>query len=92
MTDIEGLTKNLTQIVGNLMAMIEKGNSDSLLPNGQGIKRTNEMTYHDFLESVLKNRAPLPVIAIKQSYRLQEDLELLYALSTTKEISGKTFE
>lgn len=92
MTDIDSLTKNLTQIVGSLMHMIEKGGSDALLPAGQGIKRTNDMTYHDFLENVLKNRAPLPVIAKKQSYRLQEDIEILYYLSSHTTISGKTFD
>lgn len=49
MADIDSLTKNLTQIVGNLMSMIEKGGTDSLLPTGQGITKTNDMTYHDFL-------------------------------------------
>jgi hypothetical protein len=50
------------------------------------------MTYHDFLEKVLKGRSPLPVLAKKQGYRLQEDLELLYALSTYSQITVKTFE
>jgi hypothetical protein len=74
MADIDALTKNLTQIVGNLMTMIEKSNSESLIPSVQTIKKTSDMTYHDFLEKVLKNRAPLPVPPKKQSYRLQEDL------------------
>jgi len=50
------------------------------------------MTYHDFLEKVLRNKAPLPVLAKKQAYRLQEDLELLLALSSYAQITVKTFE
>lgn len=65
MTDIDALTKNLTQIVGNLMTMIEKSNAESLIPANQNVKKTPEMTYHDFLEKVLKNRSPLPVLAKK---------------------------
>lgn len=91
MTDIDALTKNLTQIVGNLMTMIEKSNTDSLIPASQAIKKTADMTYHDFLEKVLKNKIPLPVPAKKQSYRLQEDLELLLALSNYGQINVKTF-
>lgn len=49
------------------------------------------MTYHDFLERVLKNRQPLAVTGKKQAYGLQEDLELLYALSTYSTITTKTF-
>lgn len=71
MSDIDTLTKNLTQIVGNLMTMIEKSNTESLIPPSPTIKKTSDMTYHDFLEKVLKTRQPLPVIAKKQSYRLQ---------------------
>lgn len=71
MSDIDALTKNLTQIVGNLMTMIEKSNAESLIPPTQTVKKTNDMTYHDFLEKVLKNRSSLPVLAKKQSYRLQ---------------------
>lgn len=92
MTDIDTLTKNLTQIVGNLMTMIEKSNTDSLIPASQTIKKTNDMTYHDFLERVLRNRPPLPVLQKKQSYRLQEDLELLLLLSNYGQITVKTFE
>lgn len=32
------------------------------------------MTYHEFLERVLKNKTPVPVTVKKQNYRLQEDL------------------
>lgn len=71
MTDIDSLTKNLTQIVGTLMTMIEKNNAESLIPSSQGIKKTSDMTYHDFLEKVLNNRSPLPILGKKQSYRLQ---------------------
>jgi hypothetical protein len=71
MSDIDALTKNLTQIVGSLMTMIEKTNAESLIPVTQNVKKTPDMTYHDFLEKVLKNRSPLPVLAKKQSYRLQ---------------------
>lgn len=71
MSDIDTLTKNLTQIVGNLMTMIEKNNTESLIPTSQTIKKTSDMTYHDFLEKVLRTRQPLPVLAKKQSYRLQ---------------------
>lgn len=71
MSDIDTLTKNLTQIVGNLMTMIEKSNTESLIPPSQTIKKTSDMTYHDFLEKVLKSKQPLPVIGKKQSYRLQ---------------------
>ena len=92
MSDIDTLTKNLTQIVGNLMTMIEKNNAETLIPASQTIKKTADMTYHDFLEKVLKNRQPLPVLQKKQSYRLQEDLELLLSLSTYGQITVKTFE
>lgn len=50
------------------------------------------MTYHDFLEKVLKNRTPLPVHAKRPAYRLQEDLELLLGLSNYGQIVVKTFE
>ena len=92
MSDIDTLTKNLTQIVGNLMTMIEKSNTESLIPASQTIKKTSDMTYHDFLEKVLKNKTPLAVNIKKQSYRLQEDLELLLALSGYGQITVKTFE
>jgi hypothetical protein len=49
MSDIDTLTKNLTQIVGNLMTMIEKSNAESLIPTSQTFKKTSDMTYHDFL-------------------------------------------
>jgi hypothetical protein len=62
------------------------------MPASQGIKKTADMTYSDFLEKVLKNRSPVPVIGKKQPYTLQEDLELLFALSSFSVISGKTFE
>jgi len=71
MSDIDALTKNLTQIVGNLMTMIEKSNTEALIPTSQTIKKTPDMTYHEFLEKSLKNRQPLPVLVKKQSYRLQ---------------------
>lgn len=62
MSEIDALTKNLNQIVDNLMTMIGKSNAESLIPTTQTIKKSPDMTYHDFIEKVLKNRPPLPVL------------------------------
>lgn len=50
------------------------------------------MTYNDFLKKALASRKPVEVASKKASFRLQEDLEILLALSQHNQISIKTFE
>jgi hypothetical protein len=50
------------------------------------------MTYMDFLVKVLSSRNPVEVLVKKQSYTLQEDLELLLELSNYSSITNKSFE
>jgi regulator of replication initiation timing len=79
--------------VNTLSELIAKNNAPSLIQaDSTRIKKTADMTYHEFLQKVLASRAPLDVTAKKQSYRLQEDLELLLELSSYSAISNKSFE
>lgn len=50
------------------------------------------MTYMDFLVKVLSKRSSVEVTVKKQSYNLQEDLELLLELSSYATITSKSFE
>lgn len=50
------------------------------------------MTYMSFLVKVLSDRPPVEVTVKKQSYNLQEDLELLIELSSYASITSKSFE
>ena len=50
------------------------------------------MTYMSFIVKVLTNRKPVEVIAKKQTYNLQEDLELLLELSNYQSITNRSFE
>ena len=45
-----------------------------------------------FIVKVLSNRKSVEVILKKQSYNLQEDLELLLELSNYQSITNKSFE
>lgn len=56
------------------------------------IKKTADMTYMSFIVKVLQNRRPVDVTAKKQSYNLQEDLELLLELSSYQSINNRSFE
>jgi hypothetical protein len=56
------------------------------------VKKTADMTYHDFLIKALTARPALEAPTKKQSYRLHEDLELLLDLSAYTEINSKCFE
>jgi hypothetical protein len=57
MSELETLTKSLTQIVSNLMDIISKNTGGSLLqPDSQKIKKTTDMTYHEFIAKVLVGR------------------------------------
>jgi hypothetical protein len=54
MSELESLTRSLTQVVSNLMEMISKNTGSTILqPEVQKIKKTNDMTYHEFLSKVL---------------------------------------
>ena len=86
------LTGALTQIVSNLMEIINVSKQANLQPEETRIKKTSDMTYNDFLKKVLAGRDPLSTNSKKMSYRLQEDLQLLLELSDHNQITVKTFE
>lgn len=91
--EIEQLTKSLSQIISTLNDMISKNSTPTLIqPDNARLKKTPDMTYHEYLVKVLANRPPLDVSGNKPSYRLQEDLELLLELSSFGTISNKSFE
>lgn len=91
--EIEALTKSLSQIVTTLTDLIAKKNTSSLIEQeAPRIKKTADMTYHDFLVKVLSTKNPAEVTGKKQSYRLQEDLELLLELSSYGTITSKCFD
>ena len=89
MTD---MAQALTTIVQSLTALISQMNQGNLQPEEPKLKKTADMTYHEFLRKVLAGKDPLPVNSKKMAYRLQEDLELLLELSDHNQISVKTFE
>lgn len=93
--ELEQLTKSLSSIISALNDVLAKSNSTTpTLIQGEvpRLKKSADMTYHDYLEKVLATRPPVEVSGTKPSYRLQEDLELLLALSTYSTISVKSFE
>jgi len=90
--EFENLAKSLSQIVSSLTDYISKKNNNLIQQEPVRIKKTADMTYHDFLEKILSNKQPVEVTAKKQSYRLQEDLELLLDLSSYGAITSKCFE
>ncbi len=57
--EIEALTKSLSQIVTTLTDLIAKKNTSSLIEQeAPRIKKTADMTYHDFLVKVLSTKNP----------------------------------
>ena len=50
------------------------------------------MTYHEFFRKALSTKKPVYITAKKQSYSLQEDLELLLELSGYEAITSRCFE
>jgi hypothetical protein len=50
------LTNALTQIVSNLMEIINVSKQANLQPDDSRIKKTADMTYHDFLRKVLAGK------------------------------------
>ena len=94
MSDIEALTKTLTQVVSSLQDLLTKKQSSqiSLEPETPRLKKSADMTYSEFVRKALSTKQPLDVASKKASYRLQEDLELLEQLSHHNQISIKTFE
>lgn len=92
--EIEQLTKSLTHIISTLNDLISKANSTPTLIQAEPprLKKTADMTYHEYLQKVLASRPPVEVTGTKPSYRLQEDLELLLELSAYSSISNKSFE
>jgi hypothetical protein len=92
--ELDQITKSLNQIISSLNDLVNKAPSTpSLLqapPNR--IRKTPDMTYHEYLVKVLANRTPVEVTSAKQSYQLQEDLELLLELSAFGSINMKSFE
>ena len=91
--EIENLTRSLNQIVSTLNDYLSK-KTTSNVPETQPskIKKTADMTYMSFIVKVLSNRKSVEVILKKQSYNLQEDLELLLELSNYQSITNKSFE
>ena len=91
--EIESLTRSLNQIVSTLTDYLNKKNTSSAQESQPiRIKKTADMTYMTFIVKVLSNKKSVEVIAKKQSYNLQEDLELLLELSNYPSISNKSFE
>jgi len=92
--EFEQITKSLSQIISSLNDLVNKGPATATLiqapPNR--IKKTADMTYHEYLMKVLVNRTPVEVTTPKQSYHIQEDLELLLELSSYGTITQKSFE
>lgn len=94
MADLEALTKTLIQVVGSLQDLLSKKSAPqiTLQPEAPRLKKTQDMTYLEFIKKALANKTPLEVNSKKTSYRLQQDLELLEQLSHHNQISIKTFE
>lgn len=91
--EIESLTRSLNQIVTTLNDYLSKKNSSGAQDNQPSrIKKTAEMTYMEFLVKVLKLKKTVEVVGKKQSYNLQEDLELLLELSNYSTINTKSFD
>jgi hypothetical protein len=91
--ELEQLTKSLSQIISTLNDLVARNNSPILVqPESSRIKKTADMTYHEYLVKVLSNRQPVEVSGNKQGFKLQEDLELLLELSAYGTITQKSFE
>jgi hypothetical protein len=73
MTELEALTKTLVQVIGSLQDIITKKNDpeNKLEPEPTRLKKTPDMTYHEFLKKALAHKKPLEVNSKKSSYRLQ---------------------
>lgn len=92
-SEIESLYRSLNQIASNLNEYLSKSNAPTLEgKESVRVKKTPEMTYMSFLVKVLSDRPPVEVTVKKQSYNLQEDLELLIELSSYASITSKSFE
>lgn len=89
--EFEVLAKSLNQIVSSLSDYLAKKNNVLVEAEPVRIKKTADMTYHDFLQKALATRQPVEVVGKRQSYSLQEDLELLLELSTYGAITSKCF-
>lgn len=89
--EIENLTRSLSQIVSTLQALSSKQLAAPEKETNR-IKKTPDMTYMAYLLKVLSNRSPVEVTLKKQTYSLQEDLELLLELSSYSSITSKSFE
>ena len=72
--EFEALAKSLTQIVSSLSDYIAKKNNILADPEPNRIKKTADMTYHDFLQKALATKSTVEVTGKRQSYSLQEDL------------------
>lgn len=92
--EIEQITKSLSHIITTLNDFISKSATPTLIQpdTTTRLKKTADMTYHEYLVKVLATRAPVEVSGTKPSYRLQEDLELLLELSAYNSITNKSFE
>lgn len=91
--ELEALTRSLNHILSNLNDLITKSKAPSLIAEEvPRVKKTPDMTYHDFLIKALSARPAIEPPTKKQSYRLHEDLELLLELSAYSSISQKCFE
>jgi hypothetical protein len=92
--ELEQLTKSLSQIITTLNDLVAKGNTTPTLVQAPPvrIRKTPDMTYHEYLVKVLANRTPIEITSPRQSYQLQEDLELLLELSSYSSITQKSFE
>ncbi len=93
--EIEQITKSLSHIITTLNDFISKSGTTTTLiqpDTSVRLKKTADMTYHEYLVKVLANRPPVEVSGTKPSYRLQEDLELLLELSAYNSITNKSFE
>jgi hypothetical protein len=88
---LQQLTRSLSQIISTLNDLVAKSNTPSLAKSQPRIRKTPDMTYHEYLVKVLANSQPVAVTGPKQSYQLQEDLQLLLELSAYSSITQKSF-
>ena len=91
--ELEALVRSLNTAAVTLNDMLSKAEQPKLAPSEARIKRTSDMTYHDYLLKVLNAKGAIQApSSTRMSYRLQEDLELLLELSKYNNVTLKSFE
>ena len=73
--ELEALQRSLKNAINTINEMFTKAEPPKLAPTETRIKRTSDMTYHDYLNKVLSAKGSISAPAnTRMSYRLQEDL------------------